>query len=209
MNIKPLFIVIEGGEGAGKTTLRDAIKKVLGDSVVITREPGGSPYAEAIREVMLGHNLAKTADAKTMLCLMFAARFDHVRNTIVPALDQGKHVICDRFDGSSFAYQLYGQKNPEAKKLFWNLRSNVDRLPDLYIYADVDVEEGLRRVHSRNKISGKGNHFDDRGIDFHQRLRTGFKAFLKKVPHITIDANQAREKVVEDFLREFKAFQAK
>lgn len=202
---KPSFIVVEGGDGAGKSTLIKAIEKELGSSVLITREPGGSPYAEAIRELALVNPLAKEASAETMLCLMFAARFDHVRKTIIPALERGQDVICDRFDPSTFAYQVHGQENHSLTELFWTLRSYVPRLPDLYVYADVQVEEGLRRVQSRKDTTAESNHFDERKIDFHKRLRTGYKAFFDKVDHITIDANQSQEGMVKDFIKAFQA----
>jgi len=197
----PKFIVLEGGEGAGKSTLIKTIKEKMGDSVLITREPGGSPYAEAIRELALKNPLAKNASAETMLCLMFAARFDHVRNTVIPALEKGITVISDRFDASSFAYQIHAQENSGIRELFWHLREAVPRLPDCYIYADVDVKEGLRRVHSRNSTTDEGNHFDGRELAFHERLRTGYKEFLEKVPHKILDANKSAKEVAEDLVK--------
>lgn len=193
MNAKPLFIAIEGGEGAGKSTLIQAIKEALGNKVITTREPGGSPFAEVIRDVALKHEKARQASPESMICLMFAARFDHVRNTVVPGLNAGNHVITDRFDSSSYAYQIFAQENRGLEDLFWQLRSHVPRTPDLYIYADVDVEEGLRRVRARNKVSSDGNHFDDRELAFHYRLREGYKSFFsagdRGVKSITINAN--------------------
>jgi dTMP kinase len=199
MNKRPLFVVIEGGEGAGKSTLTKTVKEVLCEKIVITREPGGSPFAEVIRDVALKHELAEHAGADTMLCLMFAARFDHIRNTVIPALRRDQHVISDRFDASSYAYQIYGQQNFSIENLFWDLRSRIDRLPDLYIYADVEVQEGLRRVESRNSKTTEGNHFDSRKIDFHQRLRKGYSMFFEKTKfgskNIIINANQSIESV--------------
>lgn len=196
----PKFIVLEGGDGAGKSSLLEAVKTEFKDSVLITREPGGSQYAEAIRELALKHPLAKDATADTMLCLMFAARFDHVANTIIPALESGKHVITDRFDASTFAYQLYAQESQELEALFWSLRQRITRLPDFYVYADVDVKEGLRRTSKRAVGQGEENHFDVRDVEFHTRQREGYKTFLDKVNHRIIDANQPLEKVVSDFM---------
>src|SRR5579864_4280814 len=105
---KGKFIVLEGGEGAGKSTQLRVIKEILGDDIVITREPGGSPYAEEIRNVILKSTNAGQADAKTHFALFWAARADHMKNTVLPALNAGKHVISDRFDSSTFAYQIYG-----------------------------------------------------------------------------------------------------
>ena len=201
---KPLFIAIEGGEGSGKSTLVTYLKAELDKSVLITREPGGSEYAEVIRDAALKHQLAKDAIAETMICLMFAARHDHVAKTVVPTLKKGTHVITDRFDASSYAYQIYAQEGKHIEKLFWELRSSVARLPDLYIYVDVEVEEGLRRARKRNTNTTDGNHFDDRDVSFHTRLRKGYKTFLKKVPHIVIDANRPLDEVKKSFIETVK-----
>ena len=199
---KPLFIALEGGEGAGKSTLIKALQARFGAEAFFTREPGGSPFAEVIREVALKSPFAKNASAKTMLSLMFAARFDHVEQIVQPKLKDGLHVVTDRFDASTYAYQLFAQENPGLEELFWNLRANVAVKPDLYIYADVDAEEGLRRVAKRSATTAEtSNHFDDRPIDFHHRLRNGYTTFFQRLPsdeHIVINANQPVEKVVED-----------
>ena len=153
---KTKFIVIEGGEGAGKSTVIKLLKEELGDIIHITREPGGSPYAETIRNVALKSPDAKNAPAETMICLMFAARYDHVLNTVVPQLKLGKNVICDRFDSSSYTYQIFGQKGgKKIEKLFWNLRKMISRVPDLYIYIDVDVEDHV--IHIPLPLSSSGN----------------------------------------------------
>lgn len=198
---KAKFIVIEGGEGSGKSSLLKALKEEYGNKIIITREPGGSAYAEEIRNLALKHPLAKDADAYTMICLMFAARFDHVDKLIKPNLKAGKHVISDRFDASSYTYQIHAQETPKIEKLFWCLRENLSRVPDLYIYIDVKVEEGLRRVQSRNSITNENNHFDGRKIDFHKRIRKGYKKFFKNVKHVVIDANRPFEEVKKDFFK--------
>lgn len=198
---KSLFIAVEGGEGSEKSTFMEMVRKELGDFVMTTREPGGSQYAEAIRDIALKNPLAKSAPAETMLCLMFGARFDHLKNFIIPTLDSGKHVITDRFDASSYAYQIYAQENLSLKDLFWKLRSHI-RPPDIYIYIDVEAEEGLRRARARNAIGNDGNHFDDREVDFHKRLRVGYEEFFKHegVKMIRINANQSLDKVKKDFM---------
>src|SRR5574343_58157 len=197
---KPLFIVLEGGEGSGKSTLIKTAKEVFGDSLVVTREPGGSVFGEVIRSLALNHEEAKHASAETMLCLMFAARFDHVDKVVIPALQAGKHVISDRFDASSFAYQIYAQENRELVNLFNVLRSRINRLPDHYTYADVDVKEGLKRAATRNSAGNEGNHFDDRKVDFHERLRDGYADFFSRTPNFVVNANQGLEKVKADFV---------
>ncbi len=196
---KPFFIDIEGGEGSGKSTLLRLLKEKSGDNVVFTREPGGSPFGEIIREVALKSPYAKDASAETMLCLMFAARYDHVDKIIKPSLNSGKHVISDRFDASSFTYQIYAQETPQIENLFWSLRERLSCVPDLYIYIDVEVEEGLRRVQNRNANTNENNHFDGRKVDFHKRIKQGYTEFFKKVPHVVIDANRPLEDVKKDF----------
>jgi dTMP kinase len=204
---RPPFIVIEGGEGSGKSSLLMALKDVLGDSIVTTREPGGSPYAEAIRDTTLKNPLAKNAPGETTLCLMFAARFDNTKNSILPALESGKPVIADRYDGSSYAYQVWSQSKGGLEEIFWALRKRLAVVPDLYIFVDVDPQEGVRRAHSRNQslLQGKQHdHFDDREIAFHQLVREGYLNFLKQVPHIVIDANRPLEEVKRDFIAEIR-----
>lgn len=197
-----LFIAIEGGEGSGKSSLLKVLKEKMGDRVLITREPGGSEFGEAIRESALKHPLSKHALAETMICLMFAARFDHVDKLIKPTLKKGQHVITDRFDASSYAYQVHAQEAEHLEDLFWHLRKAISRVPNIYIYIDVDAKKGIRRAVTRNaKVFIEGNHFDERELDFHKRLRKGYAKFFKKVKHIVIDGNRSFEKVKRDFFK--------
>ena len=207
---QPKFIVLEGGEGSGKSTLLAALGEKLGSSGIFTREPGGSPYGEVIREVTLKNLLAKTAPAQTTLCLMFASRFDHVANVIQPALAKGQHVVSDRFDASTFAYQVSAQSDKALEDTFWNLRSKLPKLPDLYVFVDVDPKEGMKRVASRKAKAAGGaaavgyDHFDDREVAFHERVRNGYLNFFKSydIPHIIIDANRPLEEVKKDLLEQ-------
>ena len=202
-----MFIAIEGGEGSGKSSLMVALAKEMPGVALITREPGGSPYAEIIRNAALKNPLAKTAPAETTLCLMFAARFDNVVNMIEPSISRGLPVVADRFDGSSYAYQVAAQTGGGLEKIFWMLRGKLTRVPDLYIFIDVEPEVGLRRARSRNdsnRNTTKYDHFDNRKIIFHEKVRRGYLKFLKKVPHIVIDANRPFEEVKSDFLEEMR-----
>lgn len=209
---KPKFIVMEGGEGSGKSSLLIALKEEFANisgspEIVATREPGGSPYAELIRTAALKNPLAKEAPALTTLCLMFAARFDNVKNMIMPALEAGKPVIADRFDASSYAYNIFAQNNSGCEELFWQLRSRLQIVPDLYIFMDVDPKEGMRRAAHRNQSLLQGqqyDHFDDREIRFHQDVRKGYMKFFEKVPHIIIDANKPLEEVKKSFIAAVK-----
>ena len=204
---KTPFIVLEGGEGSGKSSLLIALKEEFGDSVITTREPGGSPYAEAIRETTLKNPLAKGTPAETTLCLMFAARYDNTARMIVPALESGKPVISDRFDASSYTYQVHAQSAGALDKLFWELRSRLAVVPDLYIFVDVDPKEVIRRAHTRNQSLLQGtqyDHFDDREVAFHEQVREGYLKFFAKVPHVVIDANRSLEEVKKDFIAEVR-----
>jgi len=200
---KGKFIVIEGGEGSGKTTIVKLIKETF-PSLVVTREPGGSPFAEKIRSLILSSD-AKDADANTQFGLFWAARADHVKNTIIPALQKGISVISDRFDSSSFAYQIYGQENQHLKKLFFQVRKIYlgNCIPDIYIFLDVDPKEGLKR--RANEKGYDKNHFDERNLDFHIRIREGFLEFLKNVSHVVINANLSLEKVKAESLKKIKS----
>lgn len=193
------FIVIDGGEGAGKGTALRMLKVALPpDKVVFTREPGGSPFAEEIRNLILLSEKGNDADALTRFALFWAARADHGRATILPAISSGHHVISDRYDSSTWAYQICGQENASLKELFWSMREACSTVkPNLYIYMDVDPEEGLRRAKSRGEI----NHFETLSIDFHTRVRSGFLEFFSIINAQgtrtqIIDANRPLEEVV-------------
>jgi dTMP kinase len=203
--VKPKFIAIEGGEGSGKTSLILLLKDVFDNPhfpFITTREPGGSPYAEVIRNTALKDPLAGGALPETMLCLMFASRYDHVKNTVVPALESGISVITDRFDASSYAYNVSAQSGGSLAEVFWHMHRRLIRVPDLYIYIDVTSEEGLRRAHSRNQSLLDGNHFDDREVDFHNLVRAGYRQFFKEksIRSIIIDGNKPFDQVKEEFI---------
>ena len=198
---KGKFIVIEGGEGAGKSSQIKKLKEILGDDLVVTREPGGSPYAEEIREIILNSENAGQANAKTHFGLFWAARADHIKNTILPAIESGKHVVCDRFDSSTYGYQIFGQEHQELKEMFFQFRDFFlgNCKPDLYIYMQVDTETGLSR---RTEGNMEMNHFDKRKVDFHERMRKGYAEFFEKVPSITVDANPSFDEVTDNLLKE-------
>lgn len=194
------FIVIDGGEGAGKTeVLKWFTKTSLGKKSLITHEPGGTRFADKIRELALSKEAA-LAGAETQFGLMWAARADHLQHKILPALKNGKNIICDRFDSATYAYQIRAQGALYLENLFWQTREAFlgDIKPDLYIFFDVEPAEGLRRVANRKE---KKTHFDERKLDFHKKVHAGFLEFFKQVPHKIINANQDLEKVKKDFLK--------
>ena len=191
---KPSFIVLCGGEGSGKSTIVNAIKEAY-PSVAVTREPGGSLYGEDIRELMFGNPGGAKANAETMFGLFWAARADHLFHKVGPALKAGMSVVSDRFDCCTFAYQIYGQEARQLEQLFWTMRTHYlkECRPNLYIFLDVKVEEGLKRVTGRHD---KKNHFDERDMAFHERIRQGYLDFIEKIvkagEHVAIvDANKS------------------
>jgi len=197
------FIVVDGCEGAGKTTaIKSFVEALPGKKILITHEPGGSPLSDKVRELILSDE-GKDASAETHFALNWAYRHNHLQKTIEPALKKGITVICDRFDSSTYAYQVFAQKAPHLKKLFWEIRKIYLRetKPDIYVFFDVDPKIGLARVIRRK---GEKTHFDNRKLAFHQNVRKGFKEFIKHVPHKVIDANKPLEEVKSNFISAIK-----
>ena len=194
------FITFEGGEGTGKSThskmLADRVE-TLGIEVVLTREPGGSPGAEAIRHVLLS-GVAKPLGAEAEALLFAAARDDHVRNTIAPALVRGAWVICDRFVDSSRVYQgtLGGV---DAKFMRALERVTVGDLePDLTFILDVPSDVGLARA-SKRRAGGITDRFEAESIAFHEGLRGAYRLLAASEPGrcVVIDATQSKLEVAE------------
>jgi dTMP kinase len=192
------FITFEGGEGGGKSThaklLAEKLEKA-GIEVVLTREPGGSPGAEIIRHVLLS-GAAKPLGAETEAILFAAARDDHVRATIEPALEAGKWVICDRFLDSTRVYQgILG--HVDARLIRGLERVTVgETMPDLTLILDVPVEIGLQRASAR-RGSGAIDRFEAEDIEFHEKLRGSYATLAKLEPErcVLIDATQSKEDV--------------
>jgi dTMP kinase len=175
------FITFEGGEGAGKSTQVQRLARRLsadGREVVTTREPGGSPGAEAIRDIVL-NGAADRWSPVTETLLMYAARRDHVERVIRPALERGAWVVCDRFADSTRAYQ--GAAGGTDPRLITALETYIveDVRPDLTLIFDLPAEVGLERAHAR---AGAEMRFESKGMAFHQRLRDGFRAIAAAEP---------------------------
>lgn len=170
-----IFITFEGGEGSGKSTQLPALRTALlaaGKQVVCTREPGGSEGAEQIRALLVEGG-ADRWDAMTELLLLLAARRDHLRRLIIPALARGAWVLCDRFSDSTLAYQgaAGGLGQPAIKTLSALALGEDSPQPDLTLILDLPVADGLARAQSRG---GAEQRFEGRGLAFHDRLRTAF-----------------------------------
>ncbi|OGF46571.1 MAG: dTMP kinase [Candidatus Firestonebacteria bacterium RIFOXYA2_FULL_40_8] len=176
-----IFITFEGPEGSGKTTQIQLLERYLKSrniDVVKTREPGGSILAEKIRELLLDPENKKMAPSAELL-LYLASRAQHVQDKIMPALKNGKAVICDRFSDSTMAYQGY------ARGISKDLIKNLDTFatcglkPDLTLYIDIDVGLGLRRARKR---SGSKDRLELEKASFHNKVRKGYLALAKKEP---------------------------
>jgi len=166
------FITLEGGEGCGKTTNIKFIEQRLvaqGISVVITREPGGTPLAENIRQLLLDKQQEAIAE-ETELLMMFAARAQHIKHVIAPALAQGQWVLCDRFTDSSYAYQG-GGRNMDNKSIAWLEAFSQQQIrPDLTLLLDVPVEVGMSRARQRGAL----DRFELEKMEFFNRVRDCF-----------------------------------
>lgn len=198
------FITLEGGEGAGKSTQARRLETALqaaGHAVLRTREPGGTPGAEAIRGLLLGGE--GPWDGVTEGLLHFAARREHVVRRIRPALAAGTWVVCDRFLDSTLAYQVFGQGLPRA--VFDSLAAiTLEGLrPDLTLVLDIGPAEGL----SRAAVRGETNRYEILDAGFHARVREGFRAIAAAEPErcALVDATATPEGVAAEILRLVRA----
>ena len=196
------LISFEGPEGAGKSSILEAILPLLeekGIPYITTREPGGVDIAEKIRQVILDPDHT-SMDAKTELLLYIASRRQHLVERVLPALAAGKVVLMDRFIDSSVAYQGYG-RGLSVEDIEWLNQFVTDGLkPDLTLYFDLDVEEGLARI-ARNQ-EREVNRLDLEGLELHYKVRKGYLALAEKEPEriVKIDASQSFETVLADVL---------
>lgn len=193
---KGKFIVIEGLEGAGKTTARDTVVKALRDSgiqnIVFTREPGGTPLAEKLRELVKQGVGDEVLTDKAELLMMYTSRVQLVENVIKPALSRGDWVVGDRHDLSSQAYQ--GGGRGIDNQLMTTLRDTVlgDFRPDLTLYLDIPPEAGLKRARARGEL----DRIEKESLAFFERTRQRYVELAQADPTIvTIDASQPLEKV--------------
>ena len=194
------FITFEGGEGTGKSTQVAMLALRLesnGLGVQLTREPGGSPGAEIIRHVLLsGAATPLGADVEAML--FAAARDDHVRCTIIPALRSGKWVVCDRFADSTRVYQgILGQVDHKLINVLE--RVSVGELsPDLTVILDLPVQVGLERAKLR-RGNEQADRFEGEGAEFHEKLRDAYLAIAAREPDrcVVIDASASKEAVAD------------
>lgn len=198
-----MFITFEGGEGSGKTSLIKEVSKWMienGKETLTTREPGGSFIAEQIRKVILD-NKNVDMSPKTEALLFAASRIQHLEEIILPALNDNKIVLCDRYIDSSLAYQGYAR----GLGLEAILKANnfvLGHMPNYTVYIDVDPEIGLNRAHSR----GMANRLDNETLAFHQKVREGYLLISQtyKERFIIIDGNCDMKTLVERTITKLK-----
>ena len=199
------FITFEGGEGAGKTTLIEKIHAALSQEkkVVQTRAPGGTKTGLSIRDILLHHDVL--LDKRCELLLFLADRGQHVAEVILPALEEGKIVLCDRFNDSTVAYQggARGFNAAFVRKLC--AFSCHDVQPDLTLYLDLDPKIGFQRV---QQAKGGRDRIESEDIRFHQTIRKAFHKIAKKEPHrfLIVDASQTPEEVFNQAIAKIYAF---
>ena len=201
---KGMFIVVEGGDGSGKTTLIKVMEKYFtekGYDVLTTREPGGVASAEKIREVILGEEV----DSITEALLFASARREHLVKKVVPALKEGKIILCDRFVYSSLAYQGYARELGIENVYSINKPVINNLMPEVTIFLDVPPEKGLERI-AKNR-SNEVNRLDLEGLEFHTKVREGYLKAIEMYPEnqvIAVDGNRHIDVVFEDVKNELE-----
>lgn len=196
--MKGLFITFEGNDGSGKSSALQAVKQELTDlgyDVLYTREPGGSPIAEKIRELILDKaNLGM--DDKTEALLYAASRREHITKTIIPALDEGKIILCDRFLDSSLAYQGYARELGVDNVLNMNQFATEGLFPDLTILVCVHPEIGMSRI---KKDERDMDRLEIEKMTFHTKVYEGYLKVAEKYNHriVAINGEQTKEEVLQ------------
>lgn len=192
------FITVEGTEGVGKSTNVALIEKLLkarGIDVIVTREPGGTPLAEELRETLLA-NRDENFSPLAELLVIFAARAQHLNQVILPAIQKGTWVLSDRFTDATFAYQGYGRGLPidSIEKLEQLVQNGFS--PNVTVLLDIDVETGLKRARARGEL----DRFENEAITFFEKVRAGYRKRINADPErfIVIDAGQSLENVQQD-----------
>ncbi|MFB4165076.1 dTMP kinase [Alteribacillus sp. JSM 102045] len=194
------FITFEGCEGAGKTTVIEHVRQILenqGKPVIKTREPGGIDIAEKIRTVILNPEHTKMEE-RTEALLYAAARRQHLIEKIVPALENGCIVLCDRFIDSSLAYQGYARGIGLEEVFTINKFAIGEHMPDKTIYLDINPEKGLSRIHQNKER--EFNRLDQEVMEFHQKVYEAYHQLLERFPKriVHVNADQSIDIVVQE-----------
>ncbi len=200
---KGLFIVLEGGEGSGKTTLASKLSASFNKdniSNILTREPGGVEVAEDIRSVIMNYDLNPKSEA----LLFAAARCEHLNQKVLPALNLGTHVICDRYIDSSVVYQGFTKGLTTEYIYDLNLWVTDNFLPNITFFLDIDPKIGLSRIANNNRET---NRFDDNDIEFHNTLRKGYlELFKDRANSYIIDASKSPDEIYQEVMNIIKGY---
>ena len=199
--MRGIFITIEGPDGSGKTTaLQQVVPRLqqeMNRKVVATREPGGSPIAEKIRSLILDPSHTDM-DSRTEALLYAASRRQHLIEKVLPVLESGDVIFCDRFVDSSIAYQGYARGIGEEGIREINQFATEGIEPDVTLYIDVPAEVGIQRIHA-NLDEREYNRLDQEKLDFHEKVRAGYQQLAKANPERieVVDGTMSREEVAE------------
>ena len=191
------FITLEGVEGSGKTSLIKSVEKhfqSLNKEVLVTREPGGCKLGLQVREILLHAKISSLAE----LLLFAADRAEHVETVIKPALEANKVVLCDRYIHSTLAYQGYGRGIDMKQIELLNNLATGGLQPEKVLLLDLDVEEGLKRAASRSDDPDSWTRFEEEKLEFHNKIRAGFKSLAGAQPELfsVINASKSQEDVL-------------
>ena len=199
--MRGIFITIEGPDGSGKTTaLQQVVPRLqqeMNRKVVATREPGGSPIAEKIRSLILDPSHTDM-DSRTEALLYAASRRQHLIEKVLPVLESGDVIFCDRFVDSSIAYQGYARGIGEEGIREINQFATEGLEPDVTLYIDVPAEVGIQRIHA-NLDEREYNRLDQEKLAFHEKVRAGYQQLAKANPEriVVVDGTMSREEVAE------------
>ncbi|MFY0761149.1 MULTISPECIES: dTMP kinase [Metabacillus] len=198
--MKGIFITFEGPDGAGKTTILNMLSEEFrekGIEAVFTREPGGIRIAEQIREVILNKENTEM-DSRTEALLYAAARRQHIVEKVIPALNEGKLIICDRFIDSSLAYQGFAREIGVDDVYSINMFAIDGVMPEVTLYFDIEPERGLMRISGND--GREVNRLDLEKMDFHLKVQQGYKHLIDKFPERikVINADQSLDDVYRD-----------
>lgn len=193
---KAPLIIIDGIDGSGKTTQAELLRERLSDGqVTFTRQPGGTPLSEMIRDVFSSVE-AVEASARTQFFLMWASRTNWLEKVVIPNMEKGTPVISNRGDSSTYAYQVYAREAFDLEEEFWRLRDFVmaKHKPKMHIIIDISAREARRRMdNDKNRVKSL---FDAKPLEYHERARAGFRAFAEKLPGEVIIVNGSRDRDV-------------
>lgn len=196
-----IFISFEGSEGCGKSTQIARLAKRFEDEdlpVLVTREPGGTPIGERIRQLLMHDPESKEMCPETELLLFAASRAQIVRQVILPALESGKFVLCDRFLDSTTVYQGIGRKISSEPVQMINSFAAGELMPDLTIVLDIPAEVGFERI--RHRFSDMPNRMEEETIEFYRKVREGYLFLAKEMPgrFLVVDGSRAEEEIEQE-----------